>query len=223
MDDYTWADAPGQTAFPVAKAGIPLILASAFATAVLALLQLTVLALIALLTTFFICWFFRDPDRVVPSRRHAVVSPADGKIIKIQRMDDTPFYSGECTRISIFMSVFNVHVNRMCETGAVVKTAYHPGTFFNASLDKASEKNERNAVYLKTDDGVDICVVQIAGLVARRIICRVQEGDRLMRGQRFGLICFGSRLDVYLPPDIDMCAAVGDKVKAGASVMGYLT
>lgn len=223
MNDYAWTDRPGLTAFPVAKAGYPFIFASAFVTGVLALLQLTGLALIALLVTFFICFFFRDPDRVIPMQQGAVVSPADGKVIRIEHLDETPFHSGPCIKISIFMSVFNVHVNRICETGSITKTEYHPGTFFNASLDKASDKNERNAVYMKTDDGKEICMVQIAGLIARRIICRVQEGDQLKRGQRFGLICFGSRLDVYLPSDASISVSVGEKVKAGMSIMGHLS
>ena len=223
MDEFSWADRPVLTAFPIARAGYPFIFASAFVTAVLALLQLTLLTLIALSATFFICFFFRDPNRVTPTRQGAVVSPADGKVIRIEQLDETPFSNGPCVKISIFMSVFNVHVNRICETGSVIKTQYHPGTFFNAALDKASDKNERNAVFVKTDDGKEFCMVQIAGLIARRIICSVQEGDHLKRGQRFGLICFGSRLDVYLPSDAGVNVSVGEKVTAGISIMGYLS
>ncbi|MFO7963631.1 MAG: phosphatidylserine decarboxylase family protein [Desulfobacterales bacterium] len=223
MDDYAWSDKPGATAFSIARAGYPFIFASAFVTGVLALLQLTVLAILALMVTVFVCFFFRDPDRVIPTRQGAVVSPADGKVIRIERLDETPYYPTSCIKISIFMSIFNVHVNRICESGMITKTDYHPGTFFNASLDKASEKNERNAVYVKTDEGRDICIIQIAGMIARRIISHAQEGDHFRRGQRFGLICFGSRLDIYLPSDLDVNATIGENVKAGVSIMGYLS
>jgi len=121
------------------------------------------------------------------------------------------------------MSVFNVHVNRMPCKGKVNKISYNPGKFFSANLDKASKENEQNAVYLETEDGKEICTVQIAGLIARRIICKVQESDEVDRGQRFGMICFGSRLDVYLPTDSKLKVAVGDIVKAGTSVLGELT
>jgi len=121
------------------------------------------------------------------------------------------------------MSIFNVHVNRVPHEGRVQRISYYPGKFFSANLDKASKQNEHNAVFIKTEDGKNICMVQIAGLIARRIICKIQEGDTVVRGQRFGLICFGSRLDVYLPSDAALKVTVGDKVKAGTSVLGDLT
>jgi phosphatidylserine decarboxylase len=123
-------------------------------------------------------------------------------------------------KISIFMSVFNVHVNRAPYDGRVKKIAYAPGKFFSANLEKASLQNEHNAVFVEMDNTKPLCVVQIAGLIARRIVCNIQPGDHLLRGQRFGLICFGSRLDVYLPSEIKLSVAVGDKVKAGTSVLG---
>ena len=138
-------------------------------------------------------------------------------------VDNSRFFEGTCTKTSIFMSVFNVHVNRVPHEGVVKKISYYPGKFFLANLDKASLENEHNAVYLETIDGEKICVVQVAGLIARRIICKVQEGDRVYRGQRFGMICFGSRLDVYLPTDSKLNVVVGDRVKAGISVLGYLS
>jgi phosphatidylserine decarboxylase len=222
MDQLTGSDPPGQTAFPVASAGYPFIIAAAFTTAVLALLGLTILALISLVVTFSICGFFRDPDRIIPDIRGAVVSPADGKIIAASIVDDTPYYTGTAMKISIFMSLFNVHVNRVPSDGLVKKISYCPGKFFSANLDKASLENEHNAVFIDMENGKALCVVQIAGLIARRIICKIQPGDRLVRGQRFGLICFGSRLDVYLPADINLKVTVGDKVKAGASILGQL-
>ena len=118
-------------------------------------------------------------------------------------------------KISIFMSVFNVHVNRVPFNGLVKEISYYPGKFFSANLDKASLENEHNAVFIEMENGKPLCVVQIAGLIARRIICKIQAGDRVIRGQRFGLICFGSRLDVYLPTDIKLKVAVGDKVQRG--------
>ncbi len=220
MDKYSRSDPPSQTAFPVARAGYPFILVAAFSTAVLALLGLTSLTLIGLAVTFCICGFFRDPDRVIAVAKGVVVSPADGKIIAANVVDNNPFLNGEAMKISIFMSVFNVHVNRVPYSGRVKEIDYYPGKFFSANLDKASQQNEHNAVSIEMENGKPLCVVQIAGLIARRIICHLQPGDQVLRGQRFGLICFGSRLDVYLPTDIKLKSAVGDKVKAGTSILG---
>ena len=178
------------------------------------------LALIGLAATFAVCGFFRDPDRIIPDKSGAVVSPADGKVIVTEIVNNSPFYVGNAMKISIFMSVFNVHVNRAPYDGIIKENRYYPGKFFSANLDKASLQNEHNALFVETEDGKRLCVVQIAGLIARRIVCYVGSGDRIRRGQRFGLICFGSRLDVYLPADIELKVTVGDKVKAGASILG---
>jgi phosphatidylserine decarboxylase len=223
MDNFYWSDRPSHTAFPVASAGYPFIFAAAFTTAVFALLKLTILALIGLIATFSICYFFRDPDRVIPDRDGAVVSPADGKVIWAGSEANNRFLEGACVKVSIFMSVFNVHVNRIPHEGQIKRINYFPGKFFSANLDKASKHNEHNAILLETDLGAKICFVQIAGLIARRIICRLQEGDRVVRGQRFGMICFGSRLDVYLPPDTRLNVRIGDRVRAGYSILGELT
>jgi len=220
MKQYSWSDTPGQFAFQVEKAGYPVILACAFITAVFALLDMAWPAMIGIVTTLSICFFFRDPDRVIPNGAGIVVSPADGKILDISKTDNQRFYEGPCTKISIFMSVFNVHVNRVPCKGEIKNIRYIPGKFVSANLDKASIENEHNAVFLETEEGLRICFVQIAGLIARRIICKVQKGDILLRGQRFGLICFGSRLDVYLPADFQPEVSVGDKVQAGASILG---
>ncbi len=220
MTDRSWSDPPSQTAFPVARAGYPFIFASAFATAVFALLGMAVLAIAGLLITGFICFFFRDPDRLIPVGEGIVVSPADGKVIAVVPVDQTPYFDGACTRISVFMSIFNVHVNRVPHEGTIRRVHYHPGKFFSANLDKASTDNEHNALLLESPSGRQVGFVQIAGLVARRIICAVQPGDVLQRGQRFGLICFGSRLDIYLPRDTDVQVAKGDKVKAGSTIVG---
>ena len=220
MNNYSRPDQPSQTAFPVARAGYPFIFVAAFTTAILALLGLTTLTLIGLVVTFCICGFFRDPDRVIPDEDGLAVSPADGKVIIAGLVDNSPHYSGESMKISIFMSVFNVHVNRVPFNGQVTEINYHPGKFFSANLDKASQQNEHNAVTIEMENRKPMCVVQIAGLIARRIICYIKPGDQLLRGQRFGLICFGSRLDIYLPTDVKLNVAVGDKVKAGTSILG---
>ena len=206
----------------VAKAGYPLIFAGAFVTLIFALLGMTYVTIMGLVVTMGVCWFFRDPDRVVPNQPEAVVSPADGKVVSVGDADDTPFYRGRCKKISIFMSVFNVHVNRIPFSGSVKEVRYHPGKFFAANLDKASLQNEHNAVYLESEGAPALCVVQIAGLIARRIICKVQPGNEVLKGQRYGIICFGSRLDVYLPVDAKIEVAIGDKVKAGSSIIGRM-
>ena len=220
MDKFSRPDPASQTAFPVAKAGYPFIICAAFTTAVLALLGLTTLTLLGLVATFAVCGFFRDPDRVSPAQQGVLVSPADGKVIAAGTVNNSPFYSGQAMKISIFMSVFNVHVNRVPFDGRVKEIKYYPGKFFSANLDKASSENEHNAVFIEMENAKPLCVVQIAGLIARRIICNLQPGDKVIRGQRFGLICFGSRLDVYLPMDIKLKVVVGDKVKAGESALG---
>ncbi len=219
MENYSWSDPPGQTAFPVAKAGHPLIMAAAFVTLIFALLGMTTLALIGVVVAFCFCGFFRDPDRVIPDQAGGIVSPADGKVIVLDTLDSSPFFDGRCKKISIFMSVFNVHVNRIPFDGTVVKVRHHLGKFFSANLDKASLQNEHNALLLETPDGKPMCVVQVAGLIARRIICYVQPGMKLTKGQRYGLICFGSRLDVYVPEDTEIKVAIGDRVKAGTSLI----
>jgi len=153
MHNFSRSDSPSHTAFPVASAGYPFIFASVFTTIVFALLELTTLALIGLAASFFICYFFRDPDRVVPNLKGAVISPADGKIISAGPVDDSRFYEGSCIKISIFMSIFNVHVNRIPHEGHVKMVSYYPGKFFSANLDKASSQNEHNAVTLETEEG----------------------------------------------------------------------
>ena len=222
MPPYFRSDPQRQTAFPIAAAGYPFIGAAAFATAVFALLGLTWAALTGLVVTGCICMFFRDPDRVVPNGPGKVVSPADGRVIKVEEVDQSPYYQGRCRKISIFMSVLNVHVNRVPHEGRIEKIEYYPGKFVSANLDKASAENEHNALFLQTDGGDRICFVQIAGLVARRILCAVQAGDQVLRGQRFGMICFGSRLDVYLPVKTALSVKIGDRVQSGHSVLGVL-
>jgi len=223
MRKYKRAETASQAAFPIAREGIPFIAVAAFATAVFALLGITVLALLGLLATLFICYFFRDPDRLIPDVADGIVSPADGKVVGVERLQTSRFVEGPFHKISVFMSIFNVHVNRVPFDGQITRVDYFPGKFFSANLDKASRDNEHNAVYLKTEKDQTLCFVQIAGLVARRIICNIQEGDAVLRGQRFGLICFGSRLDVYLPEDASVMVKLGDVVQAGTSLLGKVS
>lgn len=222
MNNFSWPEKPSLTAFPIARPGYAFILVAAFTTILLAFIGFSTLSFIALLITLFICFFFRDPDRVIPDQDGVVSSPADGKVIFAETIDENPYIDGSCKKISIFMSVLNVHVNRIPFNGTVKEIRYFPGKFFNASFDKASSDNERNALIIETENGVKYATVQIAGLVARRIICGIQEGDLVHRGTRFGLICFGSRLDIYLPVDSELSVKVGDKVQAGTSILGYL-
>lgn len=173
------------------------------------------------IAALFVLQFFRDPPRDVPDDPRAVVSPADGRIVAVEKARD-PWLEREALKISVFMNVFNVHSNRSPVDGTVQRRWYHPGAFLNAAIDKASLENERNALHLRTDEGVDVTCVQIAGLVARRILCYVEAGATLERGQRFGFIRFGSRVDVYLPPEAQAVAALGDKVSAAESVLARL-
>ena len=169
----------------------------------------------------FVLQFFRDPGRAVPEDPQAVLSPADGRVVVVGRAHD-PYLNREALKISVFMNVFNVHSNRAPVNGTVRQRWYHAGSFLNAALDKASLENERNALWLQTPGGTDVTCVQVAGLVARRILCYVDQGAPLQRGQRYGFIRFGSRVDVYLPPDAEPKAALGDKVYATETVLARL-
>jgi phosphatidylserine decarboxylase len=169
----------------------------------------------------FVLQFFRDPARDIPDGEGLVLCPADGRVLVVAKERD-PYLQRDALKVSIFMNVFNVHSNRSPVDGAVKTVTYSAGTFLNASLDKASTGNERNALHLRTDSGVDVTCVQVAGLIARRILCYVKAGDRLARGERYGFIRFGSRVDVYLPPDARARVAIGDKVKASSTVLAQL-
>lgn len=169
----------------------------------------------------FVIQFFRDPPRVVPAQANAVLSPADGRIVKVEKVSD-PYTGRESLLISVFMNVFNVHSNRAPVDGTVERVSYSPGKFINADLDKASTENERNALVMQLSGGERIAVVQVAGLIARRILCYVKAGDALQRGQRYGFIRFGSRVDVYLPLSARPRVAVGDKVAATSTILAEL-
>jgi phosphatidylserine decarboxylase len=169
----------------------------------------------------FVLQFFRDPARVIPQDAGVVLSACDGRVIKVERAQD-PYAQREAILISVFMNVFNVHSNRSPVDGSIQKVQYFPGKFVNADLDKASTENERNAVVLKTNDGQTVTFVQVAGLIARRILCYVKAGDVLTRGQRYGFIRFGSRVDVYLPLTATVKVSIGDKVSATTSILAKL-
>jgi len=173
----------------------------------------------------WVAYFFRDPPRVVPTREGLLVSPADGVISHITEAVPPPeleLGAEPLTRVSVFLNVFDVHINRSPIAGTVERVAYHAGKFLNASLDKASTDNERNGLTLKIADGRKIGVVQIAGLVARRIVCHAREGQTLRTGERFGLIRFGSRTDVFLPKGIAPMVAIGQRMLGGETVMADL-
>ena len=183
------------------------------------------LSFVSFLITFFILWFFRDPERNTPIAEEKIISPADGKVCLIDLSvppEELQYGTEEMQRVCIFMNVFNVHVNRVPVKGEIKKIIYKEGSFFNASLDKASEKNERNSIIIMTENGIEIVVVQIAGLIARRILSFVSNGDKLNSGERFGLIRFGSRVDVYLPKTFKPEVKVGDKTIAGETIIGSL-
>ena len=196
---------------------------------VLALLGLFVaawLAWLGVLFTLFCLYFFRDPDRVPPKRVGAVVAPADGRVVSVTQavppaelgLGDEPRW-----RVAIFLSVLDVHVNRMPASGTVTRIAYRAGKFVNASMDKASEHNERNALALRLPDGRQMAVVQIAGLIARRIVCQVREGQAVLGGSRFGIIRFGSRTDLYLPEGVRPLVEEGQLTIGGETVLAELS
>lgn len=194
-----------------AKEGRPFIYGGIALTVIFWLLDWSFLTIVALILTIFCAQFFRDPARELPQDPRAVVSPVDGKVCKVERSTD-PLTGEEAQKISIFMNVFNVHSQKSPVSGVVEEIRYTPGLFVNADLDKASTDNERNAVRVRMDDGRSVTFVQVAGLVARRILCYASIGDGLERGQRYGFIRFGSRVDVYLPLDAEVIVSIGDKV-----------
>jgi phosphatidylserine decarboxylase len=173
------------------------------------------------IAALFVLQFFRDPARDIPAGNGLVLCPADGRVLLVGDARD-PYLNRDALKISVFMNVFNVHSNRSPIDGTVKEVVYSAGSFLNASLDKASSDNERNALHLRTDAGTDVTCVQVAGLIARRIICYVKAGEKLARGQRYGFIRFGSRVDVYLPRGSRPRVAIGDKVKASSTVLAEL-
>ena len=206
---------------PIAVEGYPFIFGAAFVTLVLALLSWKIPALLLLCVTCFIAYFFRNPQRRSPEGENLVLAPADGVVIYLGNAPEKHL-GEEMLKISIFMSVFNVHINRVPLSGKVLDTFYVRGKFLDVRDEKATFENEQSGMILETEKGQKIVVVQVAGLIARRIISYPEKGDNLRRGTRYGLIRFGSRLDVFLPKDIDLRVAVGDRTVAGETVLGSL-
>ncbi len=206
----------------IAVEGLPMILPLAGATLLALVAGFRGLGLVLLLLTLFVLWFFRNPQRKTPEKEKLVISPADGKVIRIEETASEEQPGKTCLKISIFMNIFNVHVNRIPYSGRVRFIRYRSGKFLSANLDKASALNERNTVMVQTDDGREIMTVQIAGLIARRIVCWLREGMQVRKGDRFGLIRFGSRLEVFLPLGSAILVEVGDRVRAGETPIGEL-
>lgn len=209
---------------PVAVEGYPFIGLFAFLTLLCAVLGWMFLTFLGLFLTLFCLYFFRNPDRHPPAGDDQIVAPADGRVIFAGKVREERFFSGEeVFKVSIFMNVFNVHINRVPLTGKVVDQFYHRGRFFNASLDKASLQNEQAGMLVETTDGRRLLCVQIAGLIARRIVYYPEIGETVERGRRYGLIRFGSRLDLYLPIDTEIKVSLGDRTVAGETVVGILS
>jgi len=208
---------------PVAKEGAIFILPLAALSLILWILWFTASAGFFSLLTLFVVFFFRDPERSIPPGEKAVLAPADGKIIKVEPCWEEYLLKGPTLKVSIFMSLFNVHVNRIPLTGRIIDSSYQTGKFIRANLDKASTMNEQNALLMEAPDGTRLLFVQIAGLIARRIVCWIKKGDVVERGCRFGMIRFGSRVDVYLPANTRLQAQIGQKVLGGQTILGVLT
>jgi phosphatidylserine decarboxylase len=207
---------------PFAKEGFPFIGAAASATLCAGWLGWTPVAAVAAGLTLFVAWFFRNPARVIPEGPGLVVAPGDGKIIAIEEEFEPRYLKERSLRITIFLNVFDVHINRIPCEGVVEDVQYQPGLFLVASKPEATVKNEQNALMIKTVSGVKVLCVQVAGLIARRIVCWVSPKERAKLGERFGLIRFGSRMDTFLPIGTKLRVAVGDRVKGGATILGDL-
>jgi len=207
---------------PVAKEGIPFIMVAAGGTLAAGWMGWTAIAGAVGLLTLFISWFFRNPPRTIPQGSRLVVAPGDGKVIAVEEEFEPRYLKDRSVRVTIFLNVFDVHINRIPCEGIVENVQYQPGKFLVASKPEATIKNEQNAVMIKTVQGAKVLCVQVAGLIARRIICWVSPKDPAVLGERFGLIRFGSRMDTFLPMGSVIKVAIGDRVKGGESILGEL-
>jgi phosphatidylserine decarboxylase len=207
---------------PFAKDGIPFIGAGVGVTLLAGWLGWTIVAVGAAILTFFVSWFFRNPSRVIPQGLRFVVAPGDGKVIAIEEEFEPRFVKDRSIRLTIFLNVFDVHINRIPCEGVIEDVQYQPGLFRMASSPDATLRNEQNALMIRTAQGTKVLCVQVAGLIARRIVCWVSPGDRAVCGERFGLIRFGSRMDTFLPIGTTVKVAVGDRVKGGETILGEL-
>ncbi len=207
---------------PIVREGFPFVLSAGAFTLLAGSVGWVVVAGLGGALTLFCAWFFRNPRRTIPGTRGAVVAPADGRVIAIEEEFEPRYLKDKAIRLSIFLNVFDVHVNRMPCEGTVEGVLYQPGCFLIADRPEATLRNEQNAVMLKTPSGAKILCVQVAGLIARRIVCWASAGETVRRGERFGLIRFGSRIDSFLPLGTMLRVAVGDRVKGGETVVGVL-
>jgi len=206
---------------PVAKEGWPFILALAIFTLALFVFGWTSIGMVSLVLTLFVLSFFRDPERTIPDGENVVVSPADGKVVVIKNIFEPDYLREEVTQVSIFLSVFNVHVNRAPIGGVVETVKYNPGKFHIAAIEKASLANEQIGMVIR-DGNRRLLVKQIAGFIARRVVCYARPGDMIKKGERYGLIRFGSRADIFLPRDAEIKVKVGDRVKGARDIIGLL-
>jgi phosphatidylserine decarboxylase len=207
---------------PFAKEGFPFIGAAAGITLIAGWLGWTPVAAVAAVLTLFVSWFFRNPARVIPQGSRLIVAPGDGKVLAVEEEFEPRYLKDRSVRISIFLNVFDVHINRLPCEGTIEDVQYQPGLFLVASKPHATLKNEQNAVMIKTAEGAKVLCVQVAGLIARRIVCWVNPRDRAVRGERYGLIRFGSRMDTFLPVGTAIKVSVGDRVKGGETILGEL-
>lgn len=206
----------------VRRERLPFVAGSAAVALLTAVLGVAWIFAIAAVVSLWVFWFFRDPERAIPEGDSSVVSPADGRVVEIAEIKEDRFTKEPMTRVSIFLNIFNVHVNRVPCSGIVKKILYRPGQFLAASQSAASDSNEQNAVFVVRDDGRAVVFVQIAGLIARRIVSWIAEGERVGKGDRFGMIRFGSRADLFLPKDFEIRVRVGETVRGGETIIGEL-
>jgi phosphatidylserine decarboxylase len=207
---------------PVAREGVPFVLAGVVPTAIAFLLGWTPVGCVLGSLTLFVSWFFRNPSRTPPPGDQTVVAPGDGKVIAVQEEFEPRFIKDQAIRISIFLNVFDVHINRIPCAGTIMDIAYQPGQFMAANRAEATIRNEQNALMIETSSHQKVLCSQVAGLIARRIVCWAKPGDSIQTGERFGLIRFGSRVDLFLPKRSKITIEVGDRVKGGESVLGEL-
>ena len=201
--------------------GYPWIFGLGITSLILGLVDLRTLSFIVFFLTLFVAYFFRDPERTPPEGKNLIIAPADGKVVTIeQQCQDTRFLQAPTTRVGIFMSPLDVHVNRLAVSGQIEGVQYHPGKFRPAFAEEAADVNEQNAVTIQDERGRKVALVQIAGILARRIVCQLKGGERAEQGARYGMIMLGSRVDVYCPPDVELKVEIGQRVKAGETILG---
>ncbi len=207
--------------WPIAKEGLPFLIPAALITILFGVLGWRPWVYLGIFLSTFLGYFFRNPKRKIPDLRNVILSPADGRIVHVGECDEDRFLKRKTIKVSIFMSLFDVHLNRTPISGKVIERNYLPGRFHVASVEKSSLLNEQNAIILESEDRFKILLIQIAGFVARRIVCYAKAGDLLRKGEIFGLIRFGSRVDLYLPLEVKPIVRVGQHVKGGESIIGY--